>query len=119
MAMSRNSGVDGVNMQSIWQSEAAPERPLFWHYPHYANQGGNPGSVIRLGQYKLIHDFETGALELYDLSEDLSETNDLSDELPEVRDRLYQLLEEWRTTNDVAMMTTPNPDWNSEEPVVE
>jgi len=116
--MSEIQGVDGINMQPLWQPEEAPERPLFWHYPHYSNQGGNPGSVIRLGHYKLIHDFETGAKELYDLSKDISETNDLSEELPELRDSLYTMLDEWRIASGATMMTKPNPDWNGADPVV-
>ncbi len=40
---------------------------IFWHYPHYGNQGGTPGSSVRCGDYKLIEFFEDGRLELYNL----------------------------------------------------
>ena len=56
---------------------------IFWHYPHYGNQGGTPGSSIRAGDYKLIHFFEDDRLELYNLQEDISEEHNLADEQPE------------------------------------
>jgi arylsulfatase A-like enzyme len=50
-------------------------KPIFWHYPHYGNQGGTPGSSVRMGDYKLIEFFEDNHLELYNLREDLGEKN--------------------------------------------
>ncbi len=56
----------------------SPERPLFWHYPHYGNQGGAPGAAIRRGDWKLIEWFEDGRVELFNLAQDLGEKNDLA-----------------------------------------
>ena len=37
--------VDGVSMVSLLrQTGLAAERAIYWHYPHYGNQGGSPGS---------------------------------------------------------------------------
>ncbi len=110
---------DGIDIRSCLETGQWPDRALFWHYPHYSNQGGNPGSVIREGKYKLVHDFETGARELYDLSEDIGEQHDIAGDHPEVVERLWNKLEEWRTTNDAKMMLRPNPDWDGMDPVVE
>ena len=48
--------VDGVNLLPVLLGTAiaVPERPLFWHYPHWGNQGGSPGGAIRDGHWKLI-----------------------------------------------------------------
>lgn len=46
-------------------------RPLFWHYPHYSNQGGTPAASVRDGDYKLIRFFEDTRTELYNLREDV------------------------------------------------
>ncbi len=54
------------------------ERPLIWHYPHYGNQGGEPSSIIRLGDWKLIHYYEDGHEELYNLKNDEEETTDVA-----------------------------------------
>ena len=61
---------------------------MFWHYPHYGNQGGTPGSSIRVGDYNLIHFFEDDRLELYNLQEDISEEHNLADEQPELTAKL-------------------------------
>ncbi|MBF0245497.1 MAG: sulfatase, partial [Planctomycetes bacterium] len=50
--------VDGLSMMPLLTgSGGLPERPLFWHYPHYGNQGGTPGASVRLGDFKLIRFF--------------------------------------------------------------
>lgn len=109
--------IDGIDISPSLNGEEIPERPLFWHYPHYSNQGGNPGSIIRFGDYKLIDDFETGKKELYNLKEDIAEQNDLSEELPEITEKLYLMLEEWRKKVNTKMLV-PNPDWDEKEPVI-
>jgi arylsulfatase A-like enzyme len=111
--------IDGIDVLRELDAEDTLARPLFWHYPHYSNQGGNPGSVIRLGRYKLIHDFETGTKLLFDLKSDIGETNDLSAGLPLLTDSLYHLLDEWRTETRALMMTKANPEWDEREPVKE
>jgi arylsulfatase A-like enzyme len=74
---------DGVSILPLLKNKAIADRPLFWHYPHYSNQGTQPGSAVRLGNFKLIDNFETGMQELYDLGKDLSETNDISASNPD------------------------------------
>ncbi|MGE5420630.1 MAG: sulfatase, partial [Chloroflexota bacterium] len=49
---------DGVSFVQLFSKDKMKERPLFWHYPHYSNQGVEPGSAVRLGRYKLIDNFE-------------------------------------------------------------
>jgi arylsulfatase A-like enzyme len=85
-------------------------RPLFWHYPHYGNQGGTPGSSIRDGRYKLIEFFEDRRVELYDLESDLSEEHDLARQEKDVADDLRARLGEWREAVG-ARIPEPNPDW--------
>lgn len=52
-------------------------RPLTFHYPHWSPQGGSPYSAIRRGDWKLIHLYTTGTWELYNLANDIGETNNL------------------------------------------
>ncbi len=107
-------GVEGMSFLPVLAGEAdAPARDaVFWHYPHYGNQGGTPGSSIRSGRYKLIEFFETGRLELFDLESDIGESRDLANELPGVRDRLHGLLVAWRESVD-AKIPRPNPDYHA------
>jgi arylsulfatase A-like enzyme len=110
-------GVDGKDLSPLLSGGSFEQRPLFWHYPHYSNQGGNPGSVVRYGNYKLISDIETGGLELYDLKNDLGEQSNLAHKEPETRDKLHRMLQDWLKTVGYRELQ-PNPDWNGDEPIV-
>ena len=101
--------VDGNSFAPLLRGEPQPDRgPIFWHYPHYGNQGGTPGSSVRDGDYKLIEFFEDGRLELYNLRQDIGENHNLVDEQPEEVARLQRLLAEWREGIE-AKIPQPNP----------
>jgi arylsulfatase A-like enzyme len=103
--------MDGANLAPLLAEGAAPERKdLFWHYPHYGNQGGTPGCAIRSGDLKLIEWFEDDHVELYDLANDIGEHHDLSAKRPEDVARLRKKLAEWRKAVD-AQMPSVNPDF--------
>jgi arylsulfatase A-like enzyme len=108
------NNIDGISILPVLKSGEIINRPLFWHYPHYSNQGGDPGSAVRLGNFKLIDNFETGKQELYNLKDDISELNDLSAQNPDKTSELYGLLNEWRLKTGAKMMD-PNPEWNGLE----
>ena len=75
-----NQHKDGVSLKSIIENGTElPERPLYWHYPHYGNQGGDPASIIRKGKWKLIHYYEDNINELYNLENDPYENTNLAD----------------------------------------
>ena len=88
---------DGTSIAPLMRGAESIEREaIFWHYPHYGNQGGTPGSSVRAGDYKLIEFFEDGRLELYNLRDDIGEERNLAEQMPQIRDRLHGLLREWR-----------------------
>ena len=71
--------VDGTSLLPLLKSQGNPKREaIFWHYPHYGNQGGSPGGAIRLGDWKLIEFFEDNHVKLYNLKQDLGEQHDLT-----------------------------------------
>lgn len=88
---------DGISLKSIIEKEDAslPDRPLFWHYPHYGNQGGEPSSMIREGNWKLIHYYEDDRNELYNLKADPSERTDVSIEHPQKTSNMASNLSNW------------------------
>ena len=72
--------IDGRSMVPLLRGRHDPaisERDLFWHYPHYGNQGGDPSSMVRNGPWKLIHYHEDGHNELYHLEADPGERHDV------------------------------------------
>ena len=79
--------IDGQSLVEALQGKQS-ERSLFWHYPHYGNQGGEPSSIIRKGNLKLIRYYEDGHEELYNLKDDIGETKDLAQANPEIVTRL-------------------------------
>ena len=103
--------VDGVSLAPLLRQAGDWKRDaLYWHYPHYSNQGGKPGGSVRQGDYKLIEFYEDGKLELYNLKEDIGEQNDLAEKMPDLTKELHKWLQDWRTAVD-AQMPTPNPDY--------
>lgn len=87
---------DGVSLASLLANGKAPSREaIFWHYPHYGNQGGSPGAAVRKGDYKYIKFYGDKADEMYNLSNDLSEQHDLINEMPEKATELRSLLDNW------------------------
>ena len=90
--------IDGKSILPLLQgkeeSELA-ERDLFWHYPHYGNQGGDPSSIIRNGAWKLIHYYEDGRDELYNLAHDPGEQNDVFALNKQLAAELRRRLDRW------------------------
>ena len=88
--------IAGLSLKPLLKGESIPERPLFWHYPHYGNQGGDPSSIIREGPWKLIYYWEDDKSELYNLDQDSREQNDVSEEnsdlVAEMRGKLKAFL---------------------------
>jgi arylsulfatase A-like enzyme len=106
---------DGVSFEPLLKGRKLARGPLFWHYPHYGNQGGAPYGAIRDGDWKLIEWYEDGKLELFNLKDDLGETKNLAENNPAKVKALREKLVAWR--KDVnAVMPTPNPDSSAATP---
>ena len=90
-----NQHIDGVSLVPLLKGREIADRALFWHYPHYGNQGGEPSSIISLGKWKLIHYYEDDRKELYDIENDVSEQTDISSKYPAVVEKLSRDLESW------------------------
>jgi arylsulfatase A-like enzyme len=106
-----NGQIDGVSIVPLLKQNGVIKRDaLFWHYPHFANQGGRPGAIIRHGDFKLIERYEDGTLELYNLREDIGERRNLVLERPRRAQELRKRLDEWRNSVD-ANMPIRNPNY--------
>jgi arylsulfatase A-like enzyme len=103
--------IDGINLLPLIKGANSIDREaIFWHYPHYGNQGGRPGSSIRVDDYKLIHFYEDDHMELYNLRSDISEDRDLAVEMPELVENLKSKLTNWRLHIE-AKIPRANPDY--------
>lgn len=91
-----NQHQDGVSLKPLINDNAGlTERPLYWHYPHYGNQGGDPSSIIRKGDWKLIHYYEDDINELYNLKSDPYEQHNIADSHPDKTSILFNNLKKW------------------------
>src|SRR5581483_3176815 len=103
--------VDGVSLMPLLRGGRLRARPLYWHYPHYSNQGGEPASAIRSGDWKLIEFLKDGRRELFDLRRDIGEKVNLAESRPDVARRLAAELDGWRKRSGAAMpQRNPNAD---------
>ncbi len=103
---------DGVSLTRLLlegTDDSLADRPIFWHYPHYANQGSKPSCAVRKGPWKLIEWFEDGRKELYNVVEDVGEAEDQSADKPQIVRQLAALLHEWLESAG-ARIPQPNPD---------
>jgi arylsulfatase A len=96
--------LDGVSTLPTWKNpKSAPDREdIFWHYPldrpHFL--GGVSAGAVRSGEWKLIEKFNEPSdsrFELYNLADDLSETQNLAGQFPERVAELGSRLAAWRS----------------------
>jgi arylsulfatase A-like enzyme len=106
------SDLDGVSFAALLTATGpAPKRPLFWHFPHYTNQGSRPSGAVREDNWMLVEYYDEARTELYDLSRDISQQHDVAAEFSDRAAKMRAALAAWR--NDVnAQVNTPNPHFN-------
>lgn len=124
--------LDGVSLVPLLTGEGElPRRALYWHFPIYlqahVKKGPvetrdpkfrtRPGSAMRYGNWKLHEYFEDGALELYNLKNDIGEKRNLAARRPDKTHQLHAMLKQWRKTLDAPVPKELNPEYggNSEK----
>lgn len=119
LSVPKDQQLDGVSLVPLLErSGDLAERDLFWHYPHYQHyqQGGaTPYGAIRRGDLKLIEYYADNRCELYNLADDIGETNDLASMMPEQVEELREALHQWRDSVG-AQMAQPNPNYDPAQP---
>lgn len=115
--------LDGESIVPLLKKQGGLNRKaIFWHFPAYLQgkaEGARdphfrtrPAGAVRAGNWKLIEYFEDGALELYNLADDISEQNNLADTMPEKAAELHQLMLSWRKKVNAPVPTELNPEYN-------
>jgi hypothetical protein len=102
-----------VSLVPVLKGGNISSRPLYWHYPHYGNQGGEPSSILRVGDWKLIHYYEDGRNELYDLESDPGEQNDVASQHADRTREMAAQLQAWLAEVG-ARYPTPNPNYDAQ-----
>ncbi|MEY2820879.1 MAG: hypothetical protein RL105_451 [Verrucomicrobiota bacterium] len=104
--------VDGVDLGSVLRTGTPTGRKaIFWHFPCFIGKG-EPMSMARAGDFKLIHKFDGPVFELYDLKADPSESKDLSKSQPQKLAEMKKLLADWQTAVKAPLADKPNPAYD-------
>jgi arylsulfatase A-like enzyme len=105
--------VDGISFMPLLKQAGGSRRDaIYWHYPHYSNQGGPPAGAIREGDYKLIEFYEDGRVELFHLKDDIGEGRNLARQEAKKATELRAKLQRWRKAVN-AEMPKANPAYDS------
>jgi arylsulfatase A-like enzyme len=106
--------MDGEVITPVLRGKQEKKRSLYWHYPHYSNQGGGPASCVMTGNWKLIkfYGLKGNTYELYHLKRDIGEQRDLSRRHPRRKAAMKAQLEKF-LAGVSAKYPTPNPVFKS------
>ena len=78
---------DGVSFAPTLKGDESFDRsPMIWHYHDQLPDNrpySEPGSAIRIGDWKYLQFYEDGRRELYNLRDDIGETENLLESMPE------------------------------------
>lgn len=121
----KENGIDGRSLLGLMSdvdntNNTYTRDTHFWHYPFnviynnpYDGLNLTPHSAIREGDYKLIFDWH-GRLKLFNIKEDISETNNLAKLMPELTNALFAKLISWLDDNAKSTYWPKvNPEYNA------
>jgi len=123
--MTKSPRIDGVKLDGLSlvpllkdPTSKLDRDAIFWHFPCFLTGTGDPSGgpfrttpvgAIRMRDWKLIEWFETGHLELYHITDDISESRNLVDSEPDKLKELQERMQQWRTEVNAPIPSTPNP----------
>lgn len=100
---------DGVSIVPLLKGEEKIDREtIFFHWPHYGNQGGAPSSSIISDVWKLIYSYEYEKYFLYNLNEDAEEKENLINKKPSETEKLKEIL--WEKIKETRAKLPHNPE---------
>jgi arylsulfatase A-like enzyme len=96
--------IDGVSLMRVVQHQGRLGREaVYWHFPHYRGTDVVPYSIVRAGDWKLIKRYEGRQFELFNLKDDLRESNDLTEQMPQKVRELHERLQRWLADSGAMM----------------
>ena len=113
--------IDGVNIMPALRGQQKDRGPIFTYFPHNPPVPDwiPPSITVTAGNWKLIRLFHQGqkgkhAYHLFDLANDIGETNNLATSHPEKVTRLDTLITAHLTATN-AVVPQPNPKFDPEK----
>ena len=107
---------DGISLMPILDGKSMPERPLFFHFPHYTSFTSPYTAVVENG-WKLIRFYNdaAGRYQLFNLTVDPYEQNDLQAQYPEKVKAMDAKITKWCKEVD-AKLPRKNPKYSKDLP---
>lgn len=108
--------LDGSSFAGALRGKRQRSRPIFCHFPHYIEATAQkPATSVCDGGWKLIRFYHDGPdfqhrFELYNLSEDISETRDLAQRMPTRVAKMDRQIEAFLVRTG-AVRPKPNPSF--------
>ena len=105
--------IDGMSQAALLRTGkgSGPSRTLYWHLPHYTNQGSRPAGAVRDGDWKLVEHYDDDQVQLFNLANDIGEARNLASAEPARTGVLRKKLHAWLEAVD-AQRNRPNPAVN-------
>ncbi len=99
---------DGVSYLNALQGDTQQRKAMFWHSPaaRPSQTGDTNSSAVIDGNWKLLNFWTEGRIELYNLNDDLGETNNLAQKMPEKTAQMLAKLNRWKS--DINAHTVKN-----------
>ena len=94
--------------------QSLPGYPSRWNSESPTYHHSTPALAVREGKWKLLHFLEDDRLELYNLEDDIGETNNLAGAMPQKAEALKEKLHRWRRELG-APLPEPNPDYDPDK----
>jgi len=95
--------LDAKSIMPLLTKNTYTQDTLVWHYPHFSNQGGRPATAIRIGDYKLVENYDSGKIELFNLKTDESESRNIAKKFRKKTADMYSVLQLWKQKNNVQL----------------
>ena len=80
--LEQRSGMEGGSLASVLRTGsgavARPYEGIAIHFPHYDLNNGGPASAFYLGNWKLVRNYDSGRVSLYDIGKDRGESMNLA-----------------------------------------
>ena len=113
LTLPKDQPTDGISLLRQLKTGASLNRnAIYWHFPCYIGKG-EPMSLLRAGDYKLIQKFSGPTFELYDVKKDPGEAHDLAKAEPAKVEELKKLLVAWQKDTGAFLADQPNPAYDS------
>ena len=104
--------VDGTSLVPLFEGKPLQRDSLYWHFPHYQGEGSYPASAIRVGDFKLVHNFHHQDVLLFNLADDPNETKNLAPSMPEKTKALDEKLRNYLQETGAYLPKAPTAGQN-------